>query len=58
MTPKENNNGEEKVEKEIEKLESERRVKEQIGEEKGVAGAEIVEEMEKSYIDYAMSVIT
>ncbi|MAG38209.1 DNA gyrase subunit A [Candidatus Pacearchaeota archaeon] len=34
-----------------------RREKEQVGEEKGVIGAEIVEEMEKAYIDYAMSVI-
>ncbi len=59
MTPKdaENNGKEEKIEKEIEELEEERRKKEQIGEEKGVAGAEIVEEMEKSFIDYAMSVI-
>ena len=55
MTPK--NIDEEKIEKEIEKLEEKRREKEQIGEEKGVAGTEIVEEMEKSYIDYAMSVI-
>ncbi len=59
MTPKETNgNGEAKIDKEIEKQESERRAKEQIGQEKGVAGKEIVEEMEKSYIDYAMSVIT
>jgi len=56
MTPK--NVDEEKVEKEIEELEEKRRLKEQIGEEKGIAGIEIVGEMEKSYIDYAMSVIT
>jgi len=55
MTPK--NIDEEKIEKEIEKIEEKRREKEQIGEEKGVAGTEIVEEMERSYIDYAMSVI-
>tara|TARA_Y100000310_G_scaffold345413_1_gene464702 strand:- start:10864 stop:13398 length:2535 start_codon:yes stop_codon:yes gene_type:complete len=48
---------ENKVEKEVEEEEMKRREKEQIGEEKGVSGAEIVEEMEKSYIDYAMSVI-
>jgi len=55
MTPKKID--EDKVEKELETLEESRRAKEQIGEEKGVAGKEIVEEMEKSYIDYAMSVI-
>ena len=55
MTDKEN--GEKEVDKEIEMLEEQRRKKEQIGDEKGVAGAEIVEEMEKSFIDYAMSVI-
>src|SRR3989344_1395510 len=52
-------NGEEekKIDAEIEENERARRVKEQIGNEKGVQGAEIVEEMEKAYIDYAMSVI-
>jgi len=55
MTPE--NIDEEKIEKEIEKIEERRREKEQIGKEKGVAGTEIVEEMERSYIDYAMSVI-
>jgi len=55
MTPKQVD--EDKVEKEVEEIEEKRREKEQIGEEKGVAGVEIVEEMEKSYIDYAMSVI-
>ena len=55
MTPK--TIDEDKVEEEIEKLEEKRREKDQIGEEKGVVGAEIVEEMEKAYIDYAMSVI-
>lgn len=50
-------NGEEKLDNEIEKLETQRILKEQIGDEKGVVGAEIVEEMEKAYIDYAMSVI-
>ena len=48
---------EDKIEKEVEKEEMERRKKNQIGDEKGVAASEIVEEMEKAYIDYAMSVI-
>lgn len=55
MTAKENH--EKEVDKELEMLEEQRRKKDQIGNEKGVAGAEIVEEMEKSFIDYAMSVI-
>ena len=55
MTPKEID--EDKIEEEIEKEEKQARLKDQIGTEKGVAGAEIVEEMEKAYIDYAMSVI-
>jgi len=50
-------NGEENVDQEIEKEEIERRQKNQIGTEVGVSGAEIVEEMEQAYIDYAMSVI-
>src|SRR3989344_3286372 len=58
----ENGNGnglekEEKIEQEIEQKEEEGRKKDQIGNEKGVSGAEIVEEMEQSFIDYAMSVI-
>ncbi|MEK6858324.1 MAG: DNA gyrase subunit A [Nanoarchaeota archaeon] len=59
MTPdkKENGNGEDAVDAKLEKMESERRAKAQIGDEKGVSGAEIVEEMEQSFIDYAMSVI-
>lgn len=48
---------EEKVEEEADKKEKERREKDEISEEKGVYGAEIVEEMERAYIDYAMSVI-
>ncbi len=55
MTPK--NIDEDAVEKEIEQEEKQRREKNQIGTEKGVSGVEIVEEMEKAYIDYAMSVI-
>jgi DNA gyrase subunit A len=56
---KENGNGEkeEMVDKEVAALEQKRREKEQIGDEKGVYGAEIVEEMEQAFIDYAMSVI-
>ena len=56
MTPK-NENNEDKIEEEIMKEEQQRREKEQIGSEKGVAAVEIVEEMEQSFIDYAMSVI-
>ncbi|MBX4196091.1 DNA gyrase subunit A [Candidatus Pacearchaeota archaeon] len=48
---------EDAVEKEILKEEEKRREKSQLGNEKGVIGTEIVEEMEKAYIDYAMSVI-
>ncbi len=55
MTDKESNDI--LLDEELEKMESARRAKEQIGSEKGIAGAEIVDEMEKSYIDYAMSVI-
>src|SRR3990167_4107839 len=57
MTSNENNNGEDKFDEEIKKEETERRSKAQIGDEKGIAGAEIVAEMEQSFIDYAMSVI-
>src|SRR3989344_6592360 len=53
MTPKIIDEG--KAEEEVEKEEKERRKKDMISE--GVEGAEIVNEMEKSYIDYAMSVI-
>lgn len=55
MTPHEID--EEKLEEEMLEEESKRRTKDQIGNEPGVIGAEIVEEMEKSFIDYAMSVI-
>lgn len=55
MTPK--TIDEEKVEEEMIEDEKKRREKDQFGSEKGVQGAEIVEEMEKSFIDYAMSVI-
>jgi DNA gyrase subunit A len=55
MTPKEID--EAKAEKEAQQKEEKRREKDQIGDEKGVFGAEIVEEMEQAYIDYAMSVI-
>ncbi|MAE49196.1 DNA gyrase subunit A [Candidatus Pacearchaeota archaeon] len=55
MTPKQVD--ESKAQEEVEKGEEQRREKDQIGDEKGVAGAEIVEEMEKSFLDYAMSVI-
>ncbi len=48
---------EDEIEKEVEEEERKRRTKDQIGTEEGVAGSEIVEEMEKAYIDYAMSVI-
>jgi DNA gyrase subunit A len=48
---------EDAVEKEIEDDEAKRREKSQLGAEKGIEGAEITEEMEKAYIDYAMSVI-
>jgi len=48
---------EDTVEQEVQREAEEKRKKEQIGDEKGVSGAEIVEEMERSYIDYAMSVI-
>jgi len=56
MTPKEID--EAAAEREVEEQERKRRVKDQIGDEKGVQGVEIVEEMEQAYIDYAMSVIT
>src|SRR3989338_5774136 len=55
MTPKQVD--EDEVEEELERMEEDRRKKDQIGNEKGVAQTEIVEEMEKAYIDYAMTVI-
>ncbi len=57
MAEENNSNGEDKIEEEIMEEEKKKREKNQIGTEKGILGAEIVEEMEKSYIDYAMSVI-
>ena len=57
MASNENNNGEDKFDEEIKKEETERRERGQIGNEKGVIAAEIVEEMEQAFIDYAMSVI-
>ncbi len=57
MAKDENGNSEDKIEEEILQDEKKRREKEQIGNEKGVAAVEIVEEMEQSFIDYAMSVI-
>jgi DNA gyrase subunit A len=55
MTPKQID--EDKIEKEADAEERKRREKDQIGAEPGVQGAEVVEEMEKKFIDYAMSVI-
>jgi DNA gyrase subunit A len=52
---KNGNNEEKKAEEAVSKQEEERRSKNLI--EKGVATAEIVEEMEQAFIDYAMSVI-
>ena len=61
MTPdkasEEKINEENKADKEAELQEAKRREKNLISNEKGVEGAEIVEEMEQSFIDYAMSVI-
>src|SRR3989344_4928304 len=54
---KEENEKEDKIEQEMLVDEQKRREKEQIGNEKGVAAAEIVEQMEQAFIDYAMSVI-
>lgn len=55
----ENENGKKEAaaDAEVARAEAKRREKEQIGDEKGVFGAEIVEEMEQAFIDYAMSVI-
>src|SRR5512133_4034927 len=53
MVPEKKN--EEQIEAEVEAHEQERRKKTEV--EKGVAQAEIVEQMEKAFIDYAMSVI-
>ena len=52
-----NGNGEGKVDEELQKEKDKEALKNQVGDEKGIIKAEIVEEMEKSYIDYAMSVI-
>src|SRR3990167_5255471 len=49
---------EEEIDDEIHQEEEKLIEKDLIGKEKGVVGAEIVQEMEKAYIDYAMSVIT
>ncbi|MSS75065.1 DNA gyrase subunit A [Candidatus Pacearchaeota archaeon] len=51
------NDAEDTIEQEILADETKRREKDQIGTEKGVASAEIVEQMEQAFIDYAMSVI-
>ncbi len=48
---------ENKADEEAEIEEKERRKKDIIDEKSGVVGTEIVEEMEKAFIDYAMSVI-
>ncbi len=48
---------EDKKDKEAEMEEAKRREKNMISNEKGVEGVEITDEMEKAYIDYAMSVI-
>lgn len=55
MNPAKTAKEEEQIEDRLDREEKERRKKDMI--EDGVEGAEIVEEMEKSYIDYAMSVI-
>ena len=52
-----NGNKEDQADEEVAKMEAKRREKEQIGDERGVFAAEIVEEMEQAFIDYAMSVI-
>ncbi len=52
-----NNDKEKQIDAEVTAMEQKRREKEQIGDEKGVYGVEIVEEMEQAFIDYAMSVI-
>ncbi len=59
MVKEENGNSEREnqIDAEVVAMEQKRREKEQIGDEKGVYGVEIVEEMEQAFIDYAMSVI-
>lgn len=59
MTPtkEEKIDEENKIDKQAEIEEKKRREKNLISNEKGVEGVEITEEMEKAYIDYAMSVI-
>jgi len=56
-TPEEKLKEEASADKKAESEESKRREKNLISNEKGVEGADIVEEMEQSFIDYAMSVI-
>jgi len=56
-TPEEKLKEEIKADVKVEQKEVERREKNLISNEKGVEGADIVEEMEQSFIDYAMSVI-
>src|SRR3990172_5946968 len=61
MTPdkptEDKTNAENAADKKAEAEEAARREKNMISNEKGVEGAEIVEEMEQAFIDYAMSVI-
>ncbi len=57
MSEKDDKMSNDQFDKEMSDHELKRREKEQIGEERGVYGAEIVEEMEQAFIDYAMSVI-
>lgn len=56
-TPEEKKAEENHIDTKVEQKETERREKNLISNEKGVEGADIVEEMEQSFIDYAMSVI-
>jgi DNA gyrase subunit A len=56
-TPEEKLKEEASADKKVEAEEIKRREKNLISNEKGVEGADIVEEMEQSFIDYAMSVI-
>ncbi len=56
-TPEDKLKEENTVDEKVESEEIKRREKNLISSEKGVEGVEIVEEMEQSFIDYAMSVI-
>src|SRR3989304_3259787 len=56
-TPEEKMKEEQNIDKRAEAEEAKRREKNLISNEKGVEGADIVEEMEQAFIDYAMSVI-